>query len=95
MNSSDIEFEVLEIHTTDWEAKKARVTLNMRCDARIVPSLSSPGGARVDHAHVVVLDNFFDEKQRVELLNLITEKGWDHAQVRCSSVLCPCLVLSA
>ncbi|GFR49644.1 hypothetical protein Agub_g11688, partial [Astrephomene gubernaculifera] len=38
---------------------------------------SSGGGARVDVSHVVVLDGFFGEEQQQQLLDFITEPGWD------------------
>ena len=33
-------------------------TMNVRLDARIVPSPASEEGARLDHSHVVVIDRF-------------------------------------
>ena len=77
---SSIEFEFLRTHDTAWTPDQVQVTLNARCDARIVPSPASPQGARVDYAHVVVLDNFFDAAQQTELLDLITVPGWEHHQ---------------
>ena len=56
-------------------------TMNVRLDARIVPSPASAEGARLDYSHVVVIDHFFDEPQRAELLAQLTHPGWDHSQV--------------
>ena len=38
-------------------------------------------GMRLDYAHVVVLDGFFGEAERRDLLDLLTAPGWDHSQV--------------
>ena len=76
-----VAFKLLSTHQTDWQASEAKVTLSARCDARIVPSSSSPGGARVAYSHIAVLDGFFDEPTRLQLLEQLTEAGWDHAQV--------------
>lgn len=56
--------------------------MNVRLDARIVPSMASCEGARLDYAHVVVIDGFLEEHQRAELLAQLTHSGWNHAQVR-------------
>lgn len=37
---------------------------------------------RLDYAHVVVLDDFFGEAERVALMEHLTAPGWDHTQVR-------------
>jgi hypothetical protein len=66
--------EPVKTHDTDWQPNKARVTLHVELDAMIVPSDDS-GGARVDKAGLVVLDNLIGEQERVELLNAITEPG--------------------
>ena len=46
-----------------------------------VPSGASPDGLRLAYSHVVVLDGFFGEEERVALLDALTQPGWDHAQV--------------
>ena len=48
---------------------KISVPLNVRVDGRIVPSLASPDGARVDFSHIVVLDGLFGENERSGLWN--------------------------
>ncbi|KAG2443341.1 hypothetical protein HYH02_009405 [Chlamydomonas schloesseri] len=52
--------------------------MHVTLDACIVPDVN--GAARVDTAHVVVLDNFISEAERSELLDFITEPGWDHTR---------------
>lgn len=37
-------------------------------------------GVRWDTAKVVAVDDFFGEKERAELLALITQEGWDHTK---------------
>eukprot|EP00884_Botryococcus_braunii_P000585 jgi/Botrbrau1/10527/Bobra.7_1s0008.1 len=80
------EFRPIEVHETDWEAASVRVTLNVRMDARFVPcrhaSREGAGNAalRVDYGHVVVLDDFFGEEERSEILAELTAPAWDHSQ---------------
>ena len=66
---------------SSWSPASAKITLNARLDARIVPSAASPHGVRVDYSHVVVLDSFCEEAHRAELLARLTHPGWDHTQV--------------
>jgi len=37
-------FQLLPTHDTTWTPHQAKVTLNARMDARLVPSPASPGG---------------------------------------------------
>lgn len=72
-NMEQLELKPLETHDTSWQPSQARVTINVTLDAMIVPGAS--GAARVDTAHLIVLDNFIGEKERKELLDFITEPG--------------------
>ncbi len=56
-------------HGSPWDPATAQlsVPLNVQVDGRIVPSLSSPDGARVDFSRVVVLDGLFNEHERAGL----------------------------
>lgn len=65
--------ELLATHDSDWAPHACSVTLNVTLDACIVPT--SSGEARLDTAHVVVLDDFFGEPEREELLSFITQPG--------------------
>ena len=67
-----IPFRPVATHDTVWTPKQAKVTLNARLDARIVPCGGAGGGARLAHSHVVVLDDFFGEAEHSELLELLT-----------------------
>ena len=80
LDGGEVSFKLLQKHQTAWQPGQTRVTANVRCDARIVPSASDKG-ARVSYSHVVVLDQFFDEPTRSGLLDLLTSPGWDHTQV--------------
>ncbi|GLI65809.1 hypothetical protein VaNZ11_009432 [Volvox africanus] len=62
-------------HATSWRPTDSRVTLNVTFDACIVPDAT--GAARVDKAHLVVLDNFIGEAERTGLLDFITHPGWN------------------
>ncbi|PNH11163.1 Ankyrin repeat domain-containing protein [Tetrabaena socialis] len=64
----------IQTHDTAWQPGSCRVALNVTLDACIVPDGS--GAARVDTAHLVVLDDFIGEAERAELLEAITEPGW-------------------
>ncbi|MEW5307344.1 MAG: hypothetical protein WDW36_009748 [Sanguina aurantia] len=72
-------FLPLDTHPTEWVPEDVKVTLNITLDACIVP-VGSGGGARVDFASLVVLDDFFGEQERLSLLDFLTEAGWDHDQ---------------
>ncbi len=72
-NMQQLDLTPLETHETSWQPSHARLTLNVTLDAMIVPSAS--GAARVDTAHLVVLDDFIGEEERRELLDFITEPG--------------------
>ena len=77
-----VTLQLIQTHNSLWDPAKAQVTLNARCDARIVPSAAAAEGARVDYAHVAVIDALFGEEQRKELLTMLTEPEWDHTKVR-------------
>ncbi|KAK9822818.1 hypothetical protein WJX81_003308 [Elliptochloris bilobata] len=72
-----LEFELLRTRPTGWSPADARVVLNARMDARIVPD---SGCARLHYAHLVVLDDFVGDIERGALLDLLTAPGWDHGQ---------------
>lgn len=75
MSSDDLlsSFQSLKTHPTVWTPEGIKVTLNITLDACIVPLGS--GGARVDFASLVVLDDFFGEDERSSLLEFLTEPG--------------------
>ncbi|BDA51114.1 hypothetical protein COCOBI_17-3340 [Coccomyxa sp. Obi] len=77
---ASVPFTLLKTHATEWTPNGLQPTLNVRVDARLVPSPESPDGMRLDYAHVVVLDNFFGEPERTALLEHLTAPGWDHSQ---------------
>eukprot|EP01025_Chloroclados_australasicus_P060189 TRINITY_DN76_c4_g1_i3.p1 TRINITY_DN76_c4_g1~~TRINITY_DN76_c4_g1_i3.p1 ORF type:complete len:333 (+),score=27.30 TRINITY_DN76_c4_g1_i3:228-1226(+) len=54
------------------------VAMNLKLDACVVPT-SNGQDFRIDEAHLVVLDNFVDETMRQDILDYVTEKGWDHS----------------
>ncbi|GIL79132.1 hypothetical protein Vretifemale_8519 [Volvox reticuliferus] len=62
-------------HPTSWRPTDSRVALNVTLDACIVPDAT--GAARVDKAHLVVIDDFISEGDRIGLLDFITHPGWD------------------
>ncbi len=69
----------LATHATAWDPSSVAVTLNVTLDACIVPCVSSCGESCADTAHVVVLDDFFGEDERRELLEHLTEPGEEAA----------------
>lgn len=78
----------LEVHRTCWDPASVRVAMNVRLDARLVPCRAGgpgqgtgAGSLRVDYGHMVVLDDFFGEAERAELLADLTAPAWDHRQV--------------
>ena len=81
MPAAAVRFQQLHTHATAWDPETVQITVNARLDARIVPSPSCQAGARVDYAHVAVLDDFFEESHRVELLDMLTAPTCDHTQV--------------
>lgn len=62
----------LRTHDTTWvpAPNNPKVTLNVVLDGCIVPTES--GAARVDYSHLVLLDNFIDERTRQQLLDCLT-----------------------
>ena len=52
-----------------------QVTLNARLDAKLIPQGMS---MRLNYSHVVVMDNFIGEAERLSLLDFMTEPDWDH-----------------
>ncbi|KAK9804412.1 hypothetical protein WJX72_011538 [[Myrmecia] bisecta] len=75
-----LKLRALQTHETGWDPASVKVAINARLDARIVPSAASPDGARLDYAHIVVLDDFFGEDERVALLGFLTAPDWDHSR---------------
>ena len=81
-----VKFQEIATHRTEWKPSDAKVTLNIRLDGCIVPSIG-PAGARVSYSHVVVLDEFVDDISREELLlylspvsssdSILPESIWD------------------
>lgn len=70
----------IQTHSSDWSPDTVQVTLNARIDARLVPCAAPQQGLRLSYGHIVVLDNFVGEDERNELLDLLTQPGWDHSQ---------------
>ena len=70
----------IQTHSSDWSPDTVQVTLNIRVDARLVPCAPPQQGLRLSYGHIVVLDNFIGENERKELLDLLTQPGWDHSQ---------------
>ena len=66
-----LQLRYLAAGDTVWQPRDAAVSLNVRLDGCIVPSLQ--GSARVSYSHVVVLDGFTDEAVRSQLLAFLTE----------------------
>lgn len=60
--ASTIPYQLLETHATAWDPSRLQPTLNLTLDGCIVPTQA--GSARVDAAHLVVLDAFIDEPTR-------------------------------
>lgn len=87
-------FQQLKTHPTLWTPEDANVTLNITLDACIVPVES--GGARVDFASLVVLDDFFGETERSSLLDFLTEPGEYSTMVQpcCLMLPQPCSLCS-
>lgn len=54
------------------------VALAARCCRGQVPD--SRGGMRWDETHAVVLDGMVTDAERQEILDFVTEPGWDHTQ---------------
>lgn len=77
-----LDLQPLPTHETQWRPSDVTVALNVALDACIVPTADG-SGARVDCAHVVVLDNFFGEAERSGLLDFITEPGACQACMPC------------
>lgn len=69
----------IESHETPWKFDPDTIlALNVTLDGCFVPSVQ--GGARVDRSSILVIDNFFGERERQELLDFITEVNWDHSR---------------
>lgn len=69
-------FTPLEVQPTCWQLTRDP-TLNIAVDGCIVPC---EAGARVDYAHLVVLDDFLDETVRLGLLDFLTQSRWQGAE---------------
>eukprot|EP01024_Parvocaulis_polyphysoides_P031055 TRINITY_DN28152_c0_g1_i1.p1 TRINITY_DN28152_c0_g1~~TRINITY_DN28152_c0_g1_i1.p1 ORF type:complete len:365 (-),score=38.05 TRINITY_DN28152_c0_g1_i1:10-954(-) len=63
-----------------FQEQDVHVSMNLKLDACVVAQGSGESGFRVDEAHIVVLDNFVGNETRQNVLNHITENGWDHTQ---------------
>ena len=61
----------LQTQPSSWTPGAVSPTLNLRLDGRIVPS-AAVGGARVSFSHLVVLDGFFGEPERQEMMGFLT-----------------------
>lgn len=59
--------------TPPWDPASVNIAMNLRLDAAFVPRADGDG-ARVSHSHIVVLDDFFTEAQRVALLAGIADE---------------------
>lgn len=65
----------MQVHDTTWDrADLPAPTLNIRLDGCIVPDVR--GEARLDTAHLVVLDGFLDEPVRRGLMEALVGPGW-------------------
>jgi hypothetical protein len=64
----EAQWELLSCARTTWEARSARVALNAQL------------GSRASGEIVVALDGMVDEGMRAELLDFITQPGWDHSR---------------
>lgn len=61
----------LQTHSTQWDPNSVSVSLNVAVDGCIVPSESSPEGARLSESHIIVLDNFLDGDLTEQLLEVL------------------------
>lgn len=69
--------QLVKKHETSWQASEAKVVMNIRLDARVVPSPAN--GARIAYSHLVVVDDLVTEVDRAQLLDFITAAGHDHS----------------
>lgn len=60
--------------TPPWDPTTVNVAMNLRMDAAFVPRADGDG-ARVAYSHIVVLDDFFTEAQRLAMLEGIADKA--------------------
>lgn len=65
--------------TPPWDPASVNIAMNLRMDAAFVPRADGDG-ARVSYSHVVVLDNFFTEVQRVAMLAAIADDDTANSQ---------------
>jgi hypothetical protein len=81
MKKNSLVFTPIKTHETSWEASDAVITLNIVIDRTDGVEISD-GSGKVESrcCNLIVLDSFFGEKERVELLDFITESNWDHKQ---------------
>ena len=69
----------LPVHATSWRPASVSPLLNLALDASLVED--SPGGPlRFDAKSLLVLDGLVDEPLRRDLLEMITEKGWEDSR---------------
>ena len=66
-----LDWRWLDTQPSSWTPDTISPTMNLRLDGRIVPS-DAAGGARVSFSHLVVLDGFFGEPERQELMGFLT-----------------------
>ena len=64
----------MHTHETHWDPKTLKVALNTTLDACFVPD-GIQGGLRLDNSHVVAIDGFIGEPERLELLECLSEPG--------------------
>lgn len=86
-----IDLAPIATHPTDWRLASPP-TLNIALDGCIVPC---GDGARVDYAHVVVLDDFIDEPIRKQLMDFLTAPGWQVGSAATVVVRCTPLAYAA
>eukprot|EP00889_Picochlorum_renovo_P003973 jgi/Picre1/31003/NNA_006361.t1 len=69
-----VDFQPFKTRETAWDPERdAHVSMNVRLDGCIVPTEEGDVGARVSYSHVVVLDDFVDERSRLQLLHHLSE----------------------
>lgn len=77
-----VDFQPCKTRETAWDPEKdAHVSMNVRLDGCIVPTEQGDVGARVSYSHVVVLDDFVDERSRLQLLHHLSE-SMDDGEIR-------------
>ena len=81
VSSSSELWKPLRTHETSFQPSDVTLTLNIAIDRTDdIELLDGSGRTESRSCNLIVLDNFFEEKQRLELLNFITAPNWDHKQ---------------